>query len=373
MINTSCSTFQSVSLGSFQIHCGDALQILRGFKQAGITVDSTVSSPPYFRKRLYGESPSELGREASVEEYIDNLVKVFQSIPHAPWASIWVNIGDKRGKHAELLDIPERFCLAMRHAGFYRMDSVVWAKETIKLDGTTLGHCMIEPATRRLNGNGYEPFYRFVLNPDQAWSDTSAVRIPRHNVADIPLLPAELMRCHTSTEGRCLSNVWSVPMGQTTIDHHAVFPSALVERPVAMTCPEFVTVQGPRQRIVEWVEYDEGLRKERLIGKYKQVTQEGDKDLQERSGRHDTARQYTPRKPVTEGWSYSDLPAIRRGIVLDPFAGTATTGEVAIKLGRSFIGIELYENNVTIGEKRCREAAESRSRYEDCIGMRRIF
>jgi hypothetical protein len=66
---------------------------------------------------------------------------------------------------------------------------------------------------------------------------------------------------------------------------------------------------------------------------------------------------------VTVGWE-PDLPSIRRGIVLDPFCGTATSGEVALKLGRHFIGIELYENNVKIAEDRCRQALLLRSEFE---------
>jgi hypothetical protein len=99
-------------------------------------------------------------------------VKVFKAIPLEPWASTWVNIGDKRGKQGELLGIPERFVTAMSDAGFYRIDNVIWAKESVRIDGTSVGQAMIEPATRRLNGNGHEPFYRFVLDPKQAWSDT---------------------------------------------------------------------------------------------------------------------------------------------------------------------------------------------------------
>jgi DNA modification methylase len=48
--------------------------------------------------------------------------------------------------------------------------------------------------------------------------------------------------------------------------------------------------------------------------------------------------------------------AIRRAVVLDPFCGTATTGEVAIKLGRNFVGIELYDEYAQIAEDRCRQA-----------------
>jgi len=90
--------------------------------------------------------------------------------------------------------------------------------------------------------------------------------------------------------------------------------------PIAMTCPEFVTEQGPRRRIIGWAEYKEGSSRKRLIGKCKQVEHNEDdrRELQERSGRQDTARRYTPRKPVTEGWTNADLPVTWRGIVLDP-------------------------------------------------------
>ena len=76
---------------------------------------------------------------------------------------------------------------------------------------------MIEPAARRLNGNGHEPFYRFVLDPKQAWSDTCAVRIPRRNVNDVRHLPEKLMRCHTSLEGRNRGNVWNIPTKNITV------------------------------------------------------------------------------------------------------------------------------------------------------------
>ena len=292
-------------------------------------------------------------------EYIVNLVDVFRAIPLEPWASIWVNIGDKRGKHGELLGIPERFVTSMCDAGFYRIDHVIWAKESVRIDGTSVGQAMIEPATRRLNGNGHEPFYRFVVDPRQAWSDTSAVRIPRRNVDDIRYLPEELMNCHTSMEGRNLTNVWNIPTGQTNKSHYAVFPSALIERPVALSCPMEITAQGPKRRVVKMELYEEARPVNRAVGKYTKAEEE----IRLKSGRQDTGRRYIPRKPVTVGWE-PDLPTIRRGIVLDPFCGTATSGEVALKLGRHFIGIELYEENAQIAEDRCRQAHFLRTEYE---------
>lgn len=294
-----------------------------------------------------------------------NLVTLFSAIPHAPWASLWVNIGDKRDD-GELLRIPHRFCNAMADAGFRLIDEVIWAKESVQISGASIGHSMIEPATRRLNGNGFEPFFHFVLDKKKAWSDTTAVRIPRRNVASRPYLPKALMHCDTSLEGRNLSNVWNIPMAQTTKSHFAVFHPALIERPVAMTCPFEITELGPRERIVEFVEYDEGLKKNRRIGKYKQAKHGEDvaAELEERSGRHDTARIYTPRKPVTIGWTFPDLAVMRRGIVFDPFTGSGTSGEVAIKLGRNFIGVELYPQYAQMSEERCRQAEILRRTYE---------
>jgi site-specific DNA-methyltransferase (adenine-specific) len=344
------------SFDPFSIIRGNAIEVL---KQLQNKVDCVITSPPYYLQRSYGISANELGREASVAEYISNLVAVFKAVPLNPWGSIWVNIGDKRGKQGELLNIPQRFCIAMSDAGFHLIDHVIWAKESVQVDGQSVGHCMIEPATRRLNGNGHEPFCRFVLDPRQAWSDTCAVRIPRRNVDDVPYLPETLMRCRTSLEGRNLTNVWNVPMGQTRERHYAVFPPALIERPVAMTCPLEITAQGPKRRIVEMVPYAESRPFNRGIGKYTKPEEE----TRLKSGRQDTGRQYIPRKPVTVGWE-PDLPAIRRGIVLDPFCGTASSGEVALKLGRHFIGIELYENYAQIAEDRCRQAHLLRTEYE---------
>jgi site-specific DNA-methyltransferase (adenine-specific) len=333
--------------------------LLDVLKQLSTKVDCVITSPPYFKQRSYGKSSAELGRESSVTEYLANLVAVFKAIPLEPWASVWVNIGDKRGKHGELLRIPHLFTAAMAAAGFYLIDEVVWAKESVQVNGESIGHCMIEPATRRLNGNGHEPLYRFVLDPKAAWTDMCAVRIPRKNVADVRYLPKEMMDCHTSLEGRNLTNVWNIPPGQTRKSHYAVFPTALVERPIAMTCPLEITAEGPKRRIIEMVPYEESRPIKRGIGKYTKSREE----TRLLSGRQDTGREYVPRKPVTTAWE-PNLPTIRRGVVHDPFCGTGSSGEVALKLGRNFIGIELYEDYAQIAEERCRHAQLLRSKYE---------
>jgi DNA modification methylase len=83
----------------YSIILGNAIEVL---KQLQPKVDCVVTSPPYYQQRSYGTDSAELGREPLVAEYIGNLVAVFKAIPLEPWASVWFNIGDKRGKQGEL-------------------------------------------------------------------------------------------------------------------------------------------------------------------------------------------------------------------------------------------------------------------------------
>jgi len=53
------------------------------------------------------------------------------------------------------------------------------------------------------------------------------------------------------------------------------------------------------------------------------------------------------------------------GTVLDPFSGSATTGEVALKLGRDYIGIDLNEEYAAIAESRILGRNVSQSSFED--------
>jgi site-specific DNA-methyltransferase (adenine-specific) len=336
---------------------GDASEVV---KRLEVIVNCVVTSPPYFNKREYGDSDSEIGQEKTVETFCTALASVFDSIPLHPLGSVWVNLGDKRHKNGSLLMVPEKFAIMMQDHGWLLVDNVIWAKILDDENGDTEGGCMIEPAPYRLNGNGYENVYHFVKTrkAQEAWSDTCAVRIPRAGLPTQRYLPENLMKVATSVDGRCLHNVWRLPMGQTRDSHYAVFPLSLPERPIAMTCPMDVCAKcgAPYSREIEMVEYEEKRGNKRAIGKYTSIK---DADDVKESGRMDSGRKYVPRKPKTNGWSVEcscNTIETRPGIVLDPFCGTATVGEAALKLGRSFIGIDLYEKYCTIAEKRCKEA-----------------
>jgi DNA modification methylase len=350
-------TARARSHNHYQLFVGNSSEIVGTLP----LVHTVMTSVPYFRKRRYGDSAVEIGKDNNPEAFLSDLVTVFNNINLHLQGSVWVNIGDTR-LEKELLMIPERFAWQMKAADWKLVEDVIWAKIVDKTDGTTEGQCMIEPADNRLNGNGYEHLYRFVkCDPSEAWTDTCAVRIPRQGVESPRYLPEQCMSTHTAIEGRCLHNVWLIPVTGTRLNHYAQFPISLCERPIAMTCPMNVcSICGHlRTRIVEMEPYDDGKTGKRRMGKYSFA--EGD-ELREHAGRMDAGRSYVPKKPVTTGWTDCGHNTWTPGIVLDPFMGTATTGEAALRMGRSFIGIDLYDEYVAMAKQRCAEVLQELDR-----------
>jgi len=350
----------SCSFPVLTAHAGDPLpmhhRVLRGdARDLVATLDEevhcVVTSPPYYDKIQYGDAAGEIGHEPDVHTYVRELCDLFGRIPLHPRGSIWVNIGDGRDDRGSLLGVPWIFAHEMMADGWLLADEVVWAKVVDSDDGSTMGSCMPEPCIGRLNGNGHEMLFRFVKTrkASDAWTDTCAVMLPRAGQDVVRYLPPELMGVTTSIEGRNLHDVWRMDPGKSADDHWATFPPSLCERAIAMTCPPFVNLDGTlAERVVESVEYDEQRGPSRVIGKRPL----SDDTVRERSGRNDVGASYAARKPITVGWTPVDADATP-GVVLDPFAGTGTAGEVALKLGRSFIGFELCEDYADIASARC--------------------
>lgn len=121
-----------------------------------------VTSPPYWQLRRYGESPDEIGLEATGDEYIANLVRTFSGMRHALRhdGTLWINVGDaynaynanrgpSRGLSAKLdpfrprapsglsdpalpnkalMGLPWRLALAMQSDGWLLRSEIIWSK-----------------------------------------------------------------------------------------------------------------------------------------------------------------------------------------------------------------------------------------------------
>jgi len=150
-------------------------------------------------------------------------------------------------------------------------------------------------------------------------------------------------------------DTWIIPTAPYKGSHYATFPEALCIRPVKAMCPERVcTTCGEPSR--------------RVVGEPVYVRRDGvksDGDEAWRSGRGGEtigmgalAPESLTRSVATLGWTDCGHDTWRRGVVLDPFAGTGTVGIVAETHGRDAVLIDLDARNVELARQRCGWALE---------------
>ena len=109
-----------------QILNQDALSGLKRLR-AGI-FHTIVTSPPYFGQRDYGVS-DQLGSEASPEPYIERMVCIMSEARRVlrPDGTLWLNLGDKY-IGGEMAGIPWRIALAMKASGWILRSDIIWHK-----------------------------------------------------------------------------------------------------------------------------------------------------------------------------------------------------------------------------------------------------
>jgi len=173
-------------------------------------------------------------------------------------------------------------------------------------------------------------------------------------------------------------DVWKIAPQRSLGNHLAPFPSKIVERAITLACPKAVCTRcgKPRRRIVErTMELDPSrpqAKRAMEIAKEKKLTSEHIAAIQAtgisdagkarlvQSGTDRNAervrklaleakaalggyfREFTFAKRKSCGWTDCGCGApFMPGVVLDPFMGTGTTLEVANRMGRSAIGVDL--------------------------------
>ena len=92
-------------------------------------VDLVFTSPPYYNLRDYETGEIQLGNEKTVDEFIENLVKVFMECSRVmkPTASMFINIMDSY-KNGALLNVPGKLKQALMDKGLMLVSEIVWVK-----------------------------------------------------------------------------------------------------------------------------------------------------------------------------------------------------------------------------------------------------
>jgi len=153
-------------------------------------------------------------------------------------------------------------------------------------------------------------------------------------------VPYDLANCNP--KGGNPGDFWDITTKGHPFAHFAVYPESLCEVPIKSGCPEFVCNNcGEVKEVKEVKEVVHNRINNRIDAKVRP-------DNLER-----IPNDWKPREVLgTEIISCNCNAGFSGGIVLDPFIGSGTTGIVALKLGRQFIGIELNKEYIKIAEER---------------------
>ena len=277
---------------------GDALTELSKFPEESI--DITVTSPPYFRQRNYEDAPDQVGREATVDEYVEKITAIFSECRRVTKSSgsLWMVIGDKflRGRQQ---GVPWRVALALMEEGWTLRSDCIWHKPNAMPSSTktrpTTDHEYIFFFTKTQN---YYYNADAIREPHVTFSEQSKMRGGRNHFHKKGGTPEAGKNQGNSNlhhgrwdqafhpKGRNKRTVWSIPLSKCRDAHFAVFPESLVETCLLAASPD-------------------------------------------------------------------------DGLVLDPFMGSGTTAIVADRLGRQYVGIDCVADYCQMARDRIeRSAAE---------------
>ena len=289
---------RSMHLETNIIHVGDNLFHLTNIPDN--SVDMCVTSPPYYNLRDYKNS-GQIGAENTVKDFVENLCKVFDEIHRIlkPTGSCWVNIGDTYDKK-RLLQVPSRFEIAMCDRGWHLRNEIIWSKPNP------------QPISSkdRFWGN-HEKFFWFVKDVKKYYFNRDSILVPQAEISIRRMFSKNNMEKRkdfnaSDKEGFAISSNsqdkhYARMREEMGIDKEFNYEE-LIKSGKCPTRPEFDTWNVPS------VTY---------------------------KGAHFAV--YPPdliEKPIL-----SCCP--EQGIVIDPFMGSGTTGEVAKLNNRRYIGLEL--------------------------------
>jgi site-specific DNA-methyltransferase (adenine-specific) len=118
---------------SYELNLGDVKVFNHScedmFELADKSVASIVTSPPYFAMRDYGNGESELGLESNRNEYLKNLINIFNECKRVlkDDGSLMVNINEKV-ENGSYRGVVHQFVGAMLNNGWDLNDEIIWLK-----------------------------------------------------------------------------------------------------------------------------------------------------------------------------------------------------------------------------------------------------
>lgn len=341
-----------------RIITGDAAAVLQDLKDQGLKAQCCVTSPPYWGLRDYGH-PEQIGLEQTPEMYIENLVRIFDLVRDvlADDGTLWLNLGDSlwggKGKSGQAwcMENTDRYNLQGAH------HQISGRGETRPSD---MNHPVIKPkdivgipwtAAFALRAAGW------YLRADIIWNKPNTMP---ESVKDRPTRAHEYVFLLSKSK-------------KYFYDYAAVQEPIAPESLKRITQPSFNKQEGGDKDYGE--NSNRSCRKvienfrDKQSGHGRRHAGFNDRyfsEETEKSGMRNKRDVWTIPTEAYPGAHFATFPqkliepcilaGSRAGdIVLDPFFGSGTTGLVAERLSRQYIGIELNEEYAEMARQRMRQ------------------
>lgn len=302
-----------------KIYCGNCIDILETFPDRSI--DCCITSPPYYGLRDYGVN-GQIGNEDTPEQYIENLVIVFEEVKRIlkDDGVLWLNIGDSWAGSNQGAGTKNLSKKQSSNHGTNYMIAKTHKSKLSKLNGYKPKDLIGIPwmAAFALRENGW------YLRQDIIWAKGN------------PMPESVKDRCTKSHEYVFLLS----KSRKYYFDYMSIKEPAVTQPKARDKNKEGYQAdypKGDRFSSGERVYGADGMRNKR------DVWNVNIKPCKE-------AHFATFPDTLIEPCVLAGCPEC--GIILDPFMGSGTTGLVARRHNRNYVGIELNPDYVQIAENR---------------------
>jgi len=330
------------------LYTGDALTVLKTLPDE--SVQCCVTSPPYWGLRDYGVE-GQLGLEESPEAYVAKMVEVFREVRRVLRndGTLWLNLGDSV-RNKQLQGIPWRVAFALQTDGWWLRSDIIWAKpnpmpESVT-DRPTKSHEYVFLLTKAATYYWDAEAVKEPLSPTASYGGTyrkqGKIDASRNDAGSLCYQGRTILPNPT---GRNLRSVWNIATQPFKGAHFATFPQKLAETCIKAGTSErgaCLKCGGPWERVVERTKPPADV----YTGTVKpdSIAPVSHPELGKAGMGQKLQNWYNEHPVETLGWrptcSCGEADT-RPCVVLDSFSGAGTTGLVATKLGRDYIGIEL--------------------------------
>jgi DNA modification methylase len=357
---------------------GDAKDVLKDLPEN--FVHTVVTSPPYWQLRDYFAN-DQLGQERTPEEYVKNLVDICKEIKRVlrKDGTFWLNIGDsynnnsgferttdwkrkgrsggssdkKAFKHSsikikDLVGMPWRVAFALQNDGWFLRCDIIWQKTNPMPDGAkdrpTRGHEYIFLLTK--SSKYFYDYYRVLEDTEEQPEQIQGFGAnEQHGTYRM-----DQNRTFEHYGKRNKRSVWKTSVSTFKGKHFATYPFQLIE-------PCIMASTSDKGCCVEC-----GTPWFRNFEKEKKPS--------------DNQKGYTL-ELVDKGWEQGcecNTNEVKPCIVLDPFNGSGTTGNVAFKYDQHYIGVdtnkeylEIARNNIISSKRNTEENIVEASTLESFL------